>query len=142
MEPGEELDLLVAEIVGWDRKHAVVECEDRWYSYCKNCGLTGAEALPAGSKRTWDTPCDTPPPYSTDIAAAWKVVEKLRLSLEPTEKGWACGRRNEECYFDVKETTAIIDGTIYDLAETPTAPHAICLAALRAVGITPRDSKP
>jgi len=67
------------------------------------------------------------PHYSTDIAAAWLVVEKLaaqglRLSLDAfggdpwwvefADEQWARGAQ----------------------ATANTAPHAICLAALKAVG--------
>ena len=57
--------------------------------------------------------------YSTDIAAAWEVVEELDLSMYPL----ACtvGWRFE---FDRNEG-----------AEAETAPLAICLAALKAKGI-------
>jgi Phage ABA sandwich domain len=139
MEPGRELDALIAEkVLGWDRKHAVVECEDEWYSYCKNCGLTGAEVLPAGSKRTWDTPCDTPPGYSTDIAAAWEVVERMRLAVMPREgEGYWAG----VIAYDYKDPCGVID-QLFGGVFGSTAPHAICLAALKALGITPPGLKP
>lgn len=74
---------------------------------------------------------DGPPAYSTDIASAWQVVEKLQafnpfwnraafmdFDLSPTDpKGWTCnfGDDNTREYAD-------------------TVPHAICLAALKMVG--------
>ncbi len=61
------------------------------------------------------------PRYSTSIADAWTVVEKLtgkggrfHLVLHP-ESGWSA-------FFS------------YHFAEVPTAPLAICYAALKAVG--------
>ena len=77
------------------------------------------------------------PHYSTDIAAAWEVVEKIspiriekheravggfiyRVSIVSEVNNWeGCGR------FPAGYNWSI---------EKETAPHAICLAALRAVG--------
>lgn len=77
----------------------------------------------------------TPKHYSTDIAAAWEVVEKLRA---------------EEFFFIVSNSeisTGLIKigenkifasfGKKHRKVETTvgeTSPHAICLAALKAVG--------
>ena len=61
------------------------------------------------------------PPYSTDIAAAWEVVEKLSaewsFTLARDTKDWW----DAEFYADT-------------FAKAPTAAHAICLSALNAVG--------
>lgn len=67
------------------------------------------------------------PHYSTDIAAAWEVVDnlierKFRVSVLRDFSEWAV------CIWlpnAVRWTDAI---------EADTAPHAICLAALNAVG--------
>jgi len=64
------------------------------------------------------------PHYSTDIAAAWQVVEHFErltytTALHSIIDGWVCSFR----------------GVRYaDAAQAPTAPHAICLAALKAIG--------
>lgn len=58
------------------------------------------------------------PYYSTDISAAWKVIEKL------TEDGDAFTLLYDHGWFANK------DG-VYEVCET-TAPHAICIAALAA----------
>lgn len=59
-------------------------------------------------------------PYSTDISAAWEVVERLDGTYEPTIErhgpGWTA-------WFDSASAWA------------ETAPHAICLAALKACGV-------
>ena len=66
------------------------------------------------------------PSYSTDIAAAWQVVEKL-------------GQMDVECYTNQ-------DGSLFynastgggfniNFSEAPTAPMSICLAALKAKGV-------
>lgn len=63
-----------------------------------------------------------PKPYSTDIAAAWEVLEKL-------SKNEVFTITNMNYAGDV--FCSIGDGE----AQAPTAPHAICLAALAAVGV-------
>lgn len=64
------------------------------------------------------------PHYSTDIAAAWEVVEKLKgqsmvLNYGEDTQGW-------ECSF-------IVGGKRYTSVRSIIT-HAICLAALKAVG--------
>lgn len=66
-------------------------------------------------------PC-IPPEYSTDIAAAWKVVEKLNLffqyELHRDKSGrWQIGYGSDSAYFN-------------EVYEGHSAPHVICLAAL------------
>jgi len=71
------------------------------------------------------------PPYSTDIAAAWLVVEKLsalklRAQIEDSDgKSWTCTFHKwigaPFCWDDVGSSIA------------DTAPLAICRAALRAM---------
>jgi hypothetical protein len=78
----------------------------------------------------------TPRPYSTSIAVAWAVVEKMG------ERGFHC-----------RIVTPFYPGRPYHVGFTPhgttgwngrhdhegsadTMPHAICLAALRACGVT------
>ncbi len=65
----------------------------------------------------------TAPAYSTDIAAAWQVVDKLHalsFYLEVGSAGWMARFAN------ISATEA----------SAATAPLAICLAALKAVGVT------
>ena len=69
--------------------------------------------------------------YSTEIAAAWEVVEKLRgmglnIRLHTWGEGWqfACG--------NVFTDWVIPDDAYWSTAKT--IPHAICLSALRALG--------
>ena len=74
------------------------------------------------------------PPYSTDIAAAWEVVEHLDEDLEfrlwgPREErgqrpagGWEVELQNR------------VTGAWYRGVSEESAPHAICLAALKSVG--------
>jgi hypothetical protein len=68
-------------------------------------------------------------PYSTDIAAAWEVVEHLRRN----------GRFVQIDLFgydgeDWRVCVSVDEPEKYEAAEAETAPLAICLAALRAFG--------
>lgn len=74
-----------------------------------------------------EEPAHPLPRYSLDIAAAWQVVEKMRerpvyVVVEPHPDYWRAVVYDENWYFVVSE-------------HADTAPFAICLAALRAVGV-------
>lgn len=63
------------------------------------------------------------PPYSTSTEAAWQVVEKINLFSE-----YVLYRLNSGSWVVCEP------GPIIEFARGETAPHAICLAALAAVG--------
>jgi len=63
---------------------------------------------------------DFHPPYSTDISAAWEVVEKFKD--EDLRITWCEGVR--EWLVEFTNNQAVADGVLS---------HAICLAALKAV---------
>lgn len=109
MEAGPELDALVAERV---LRFAI-------YPGPSICEVVPSDESESGYPEAIFVPV---PPYSTDIAAAWQVVECLSLHISPTSGGmWLVSNvhnRNDPAW-------------IYALA--PTAPHAICLAAIKIV---------
>jgi hypothetical protein len=72
--------------------------------------------------------------YSTDIAAAWQVIEKIRLGNSMMiDVSCGNGRLGWRCYIRVFEKRA--DGHDREAFETAnTAPLAICRAILRAIG--------
>lgn len=115
MKPGRELDALVAEkVMGWVKISFVGE---------ETAGGRKGFGLNPKHHRG---PRTCIPAYSTDIAEAWAVLEKFpdvqRLEKRwPGEEppGWWC-----EVGVDNGSSSAIAD----------TAPLAICLAALEAVG--------
>lgn len=127
MEPGRELDALVSDAMGiprteW-RYRCYVERHERDESWCYDCGaLIGNQGA---DERI-------PAPYSTDIAAAFLVVEKLRadgwrFSLDDsgadgqTWEAWFCRDWDGESWaVTVCEKAASME-------------HAICLAALAAL---------
>ena len=66
------------------------------------------------------------PHYSTDITAAWEVVEKFhKIDVSHTFDGWFCSIDTSDEYGQ--------NGT-WSHAQGQSAPHAICLAALNVVG--------
>jgi len=124
---GRELDVLLAEkIMGWTVHHAK---EGGWGAPPANVRLGAiSEYIPA---------------YSTDIAAAWEAVEKIGrrvaskrcvvdfiLEWDHSENCWCAGW----AYYSY-------DGPQYEFAgKAETAPLAICLAALDAVGYEPKET--
>jgi hypothetical protein len=103
MKPGKELDALVAEkVMGKNHKES-----------------NFSNLFP-------DVPLEYPP-YSTDIAAAWEVVEKLKTVL----KGEFCISYAANGWTVFRDWHTDSEG----LAYANELPHAICLAALRAVGV-------
>ena len=124
LPPGRELDVLVAEkVMGW-RSGKCNGFVDEYYSgwRCQECGTTGQWGFQGEHEKE-------PSPYSTDIAAAWEVVEKIE-GLKPHHDLLII-----PSYPAVAWEEAPVDFHDYgrDVIRGETIPHAICLAALRAV---------
>lgn len=114
MNPGRGLDALVAE--------KVMQVPYDLHSFKK----WGAKAFLISDKNDGYYMFGPPSPYSTDMGAAWEVAEKFdRVCVEKdTASGkWKAGG----WIFDKFVSSHLVD----------TAPHAICLAALKAVGYQP-----
>lgn len=127
---GRELDALVAEkVMGF------VLVPD---GHCDECRSMSKQPIFQFQDGSYG-PCDD---YSTSIAAAWEVVEKLGYTWEmelhlilPFCSGYWCD------LFLVVEKGCIIDkahALKHVNAHADTAPLVICLAALEAVGYEPR----
>ena len=128
MEAGPELDVLVAE-------HVIGFC-----GYCRDTarihdGFEGNAAV-VQDDGTWrcarhDRPVwpQSVPAYSTDIAAAWQVVERLvpsrfrKINISVEDDWWMCEFGG--------------GGESYAQAGAYGFPLAISIAALRAVGVEP-----
>lgn len=115
MQPGTELNALVAEkVMEWKR-------EGDWFEvpYWISGGTFQAHA---DAFR-----------FSTEIASAWQVVEKMR------EFGWFFymdnGSQGDSFFVTFHEGKDFSDDGCSASAEAPTAPLAICLAALKALGV-------
>lgn len=74
-----------------------------------------------------------PPPYSDEISEAWKVAEHLKLWVFSHDGEWYAGL---ESHYGVYVDSKIgeIDGHLDYVTSADTAPLAICMAALAAVG--------
>ena len=143
MEPGRELDALVAEkAMGYRRVDLTPEWLGRevWCFYPGDSPLmeyswdepSGNAMMHRNGKDESDGTADILPSYSTDIAAAFEIVEKLRdqhmeLELSVVPKG-------APAYPDDAQWLAgFSDDGPTNQEWGATAPHAICLAALKAV---------
>lgn len=122
MKPGRELDALVAEKV-MHKKHPF---------YPKEEGMTFWEDA---ARRAVNKVClNDVPRYSTDIAAAWDVVMRLERTLDQTcwtgEFGLSCDGvwQASWSFWRPKKGKWAVTADSY-----VSAPHAICLAALKAV---------
>lgn len=127
MQAGRELDALIAEKV----MGLVLTCPvDSRYDHCVGTNRDGSSA-----KRNF---CRWPdgnehwiPFYSTSIEAAWGIVEKMSCPILELNGGqWECaclGMKSNPLHEPV-------------MGIADTAPLAICLSALKAVGVeVPHD---
>lgn len=121
MNAGRELDALVAEKVmglGCIHPDAVrAEGGGGWIVWGR---VPAGDCAPIGTRF---------PAYSTDIGAAWEVVVRM-AELFP-QRDFLLVRMHENAWWEAQFTD---DANLAEQAE-PTAPLAICLAALRAVGV-------
>lgn len=135
MDAGRDLDALVAEkVMGWT-KTVSADHTNSPIQVLREMGIFYQWTDTTGKVVGLDIP-----PYSTDIAAAWQAVDKLR-SL-----GWYLWLEDAQ-FKDVQYTASFIlaepmteeypwrsPPIKQSLNDASTAPHAICCAALRAVG--------
>jgi len=112
MDAGRELD-----------KHVAIHIFD-WSDFWEN-GILLYGHSPGERAMGIDAERSPVPHYSTDIAAAWLVVEHLR------ERGY---RLNMYESLLGGEYVAMFIGEKGSQCGGTTAPHAICLSALKAVG--------
>jgi len=116
MKAGRELDALVAEkVMGWKKV--------KWLGDYDWRDKDGEQPY---TVRAWNP--------STDIAAAWQVVEKIQERqgrdrfIIYLSSYWGTNSWVYKCEFIMETVNKSVDGF------ADTAPLAICLAALRAVG--------
>lgn len=138
MNPGRELDALIAEkVMGWE-----------WYSkeklnelgYNTNKNLLLPSNIGQADGNGWCAIESHISPYSTDISAAWEVVEKFSRKNGRSGGGPIINISHDgnwHCDFGGG------DGTLGSgaVAQSETAPHAICLAALKACGVELNKTK-
>ena len=133
MKAGRELDALIAEKVMGTPKYWSV-----WFAcshYGNFNGLDQAQAYAEkiqGDFKAHVLPYSDEPNYSTSIEAAWEVVERLVSTPGPNGD-------HHSVRVDYSGDAVVVidenkDWQVSAIAST--APHAICLAALRAKGVT------
>jgi hypothetical protein len=134
MEAGREMDVLIAErVMGWRRVQWATEAgraiEPGWMLVNEIDWATDhyraarSDELPSSD---FDV---LVPRYSTDIPAAWPVLEKLMADF------------NVELRWDGRRWTCCVIHPFYRGHAADTAPLAICRAALAATG-TDRITQP
>jgi hypothetical protein len=113
--PGRDLDALVAEkVMGWKWND-----ESAWLGDSK-------------WSRTHGDPWNFLPHYSTDIAAAWDIRDKVAAGIFSTRHFFS-----EECQRLVSDQAGVQLLIHHSEVILRIQPHQICLAALRAVGYQP-----
>ena len=128
--PGKEINLAIAEILGWDHKHDIIENDaDCWYSHCRNCGLD----MHCGDRD--DEPCEWPPDYSGYGKPAWDA------GLWLAERGVFGVSNGDGDSWDGYFMPTFPYNEGYGVSELGTArvqgaswPHVICLLILEASG--------
>lgn len=88
----------------------------------QGCTDGSCSMRPAPNKRA-----DTPVPYSTEIGAAWLVVERVTRIPESDEEAARAANTRFALWF---ERTSLWAMTAREAA------HAICMGALEAVGVS------
>jgi hypothetical protein len=129
MPAGREMDALVAEKVMGEPKPIIVDDWDSVFSrWLDGCPIESPKEawLEACLYEHGDTQEWIPRPFSTDIAAAWQVMEKLKdkffCGIEFCGDCWQASMQEREGGLDYVEGNA------------DTAPIAICRVALKAMG--------
>lgn len=118
MPAGNEIDKLIGEKVmglcAHEWKFVPHDDDDGVYRICQKCHLEFWGLRPPTYGCHYGS-------YSTDIAAAWEVVEKLRMFVLPFGKTDWCSTN-----------TRNFRGAFENIGVADTAPLAICRAALLA----------
>jgi hypothetical protein len=128
MKPGRELDTLVAEkVMGWIPKK-------RWPDLLVWENIEGEDRAADEATERYSVYEGFRP--STDISDAWEVVEKLGIIPNSFYIGYKTDKNGKKIYraFFQKENPITTLIHTYE-ADAETAPLAICLAALEAVGV-------
>ncbi len=132
LAPGPETDALVAEcVMRWeppplcDRKtHPGMEWWPCNYEECEEGFCIIGKDSASGWQSCIGAHIEDPPEYSIEIAAAWEVVEKMIANgLAPDMDYVPHNGGQWECIFIPPQGQWVV-------AVAPTAPMAICLAAL------------
>lgn len=142
MQPGQELDRLIAEkVMGLIPQFLEADYDHDMDCYRPDLIKAGDEWVPHApeykSQGKWFVKTDeweTLPHYSEDLSAAWDVVQKIKalgywFQLINFSTGESCAE------FHSNETIGECPIPRWEYSATEDTPaHAICMAALRVVG--------
>lgn len=155
LQPGRELDAMVAErVMGWRWMKWAAVTDDPLSALVPPAEIYNRRHwrpsdVSAERYYDWDTIGWTDkadkfhsgfPRYSTDIAAAWDVAEKMQSELrEVGSRGGICDVRLTVHRYGPDGAYRVVFSKhpmrrLYAAAWSKSLPHAICLAALKAVG--------
>lgn len=125
MKAGRDLDALIAEkAMGWTKRVSADHTQSSIRAF-RSFGVIYAWRDKNRREMGLDVPL-----YSTDIAAAWEVVEHLRsqgIAVTISTMGPRVNTSAHITYADGRRSERLHWGN--------SGPHAICLAALEAVGV-------
>lgn len=109
----DEINIEIAKLLGW------TEIESVQLKHLSHAQIQGVAPGTIASQHTGYKPKHLIPHYCGDIKAAWLVVEHLTTS-EGSPFELVRNHKNYQCSFDAW----------MNVHEAPTAPEAICLAAI------------
>jgi hypothetical protein len=138
MNAGRELDALVAEkVMGWIWMRDPACGEGVYLRSPATVGMLRPEYLAANRVDGYEGEIPrSVPHYSTDIAAAWVIVEHLRKQGKALV---VAVTQSEVCVDNYNIDGIPLAGWTWESptchASAETAPHAICLAALKALDV-------
>ena len=119
MKPGRELDMLVAEkVMGWSNSIGSARSDHMW-------GIMDFDDKGPVLAANF-------PSYSEDIAAAWELMEKLK---GPEMGVSICTLWEQPNTFKWIAKIEFLGTERFEFAVEESAAHAICLAALKAIGV-------
>lgn len=142
MEAGRELDALVAEkVMGWRRVSGDDVPGDEqhgdWLGGEQVVWITPTGTIEACSR------CGNLPRFSSHITEAWRVVEKMRACPDVSRRNLQLMAYSYNRTYAAFDAAAAFDDHHPSWAEANgdlATPHAICLAALKAVAISSGDT--
>lgn len=128
MNPGRELDVLIAEKVFGTKVEFLNQSYGWRIDYVADAQTCNDPIDAAGMVDGWRLKR-----YSTDIAAAWQAVEKLKTEFPELEITYVAHTGETHAQFIGGPDNDTADHTHYRYyAKGSSAAHAICLAALKA----------
>lgn len=136
MQAGREMDALIAEkVTGWKAQHLPGKCDGKYFIRCGACGAYGHGNCYGNGEGQIQIKCGEHvscwekaelPAYSTEIAAAWKIVEKMHMTVYTPGSSYSSGE-----YDSFSRGLYAAETQDGENGDGDTAPLAVCRAALK-----------